>query len=169
MVENLSDTESKILAVLQQGFPKSPTPYGDIAGQAGIETVQLLAVLEDWKQKGLLRRIGAIVNHFKVGLGAGAMVVWQVEPQHVQQVGEILAHFKEVSHCYERSIDRNWPYNLYTMVHAAGPADIDDIVKSMSRACGVEKYRVLVTERELKKTPPTYIKQRSEKNVKKQE
>jgi DNA-binding Lrp family transcriptional regulator len=166
MVENLSDTENKILAVLQQGFPKSPTPYRDIAGQAGIETDQFLAVLEDWKQKGLLRRIGAIVNHFKVGFGAGAMVVWQVEPQHVQQVGEILARFKEVSHCYERSIGRNWPYNLYTMIHAENPDDIQDIVKRMSQACGVEKCRILVTEKELKKVPPTYIKQQSKRNIK---
>ena len=166
MVENLSDAENKILAVLQRGFPKSPTPYRDLAGQAGIETDQLLAVLEDWKQKGLLRRIGAIVNHFKVGFGAGAMVVWQVEPQHVQQVGEILARFKEVSHCYERDIGRNWPYNLYTMIHAAGPDDIRDIVKRMSQACGVEKFRILVTEKELKKVPPTYITQPSEQNIK---
>ena len=132
----------------------------------GIETDQLLTVLEDWKQKGLLRRIGAIVNHFKVGFGAGAMVAWQVEPQHVQQVGEILARFKEVSHCYERSIDRNWPYNLYTMIHAASPDDTQDIVKRMSQACGVEKCRILVTEKELKKVPPTYITQQSERNIK---
>lgn len=166
MVENLSDAENKILAVLQQGFPKSPTPYGDMAGQAGIETDQLLVVLEDWKQKGLLRRIGAIVNHFKVAFGAGAMVAWQVEPRHVQQVGEILARFKEVSHCYERSITRNWPYNLYTMIHTANPDDIQDIVKRMSQACGVGKYRILVTEKELKKVPPTYITQQSERNIK---
>ena len=166
MVENLSDAENKILAVLQRGFPKSPTPYGDIAGQAGVETDRLLAVLEDWKQKGLLRRIGAIVNHFKVGFGAGAMVVWQVEPQRVQQVGEILARFKEVSHCYERNISQNWPYNLYTMIHAAGSDDIQDIVKRMSQACGVEKCRILVTEKELKKVPPTYITQPSKQNIK---
>ena len=162
MVENLSDTENKILSVLQRGFPKSPAPYMDIAEQAGIETGRLLAVLEDWKQKGLLRRIGAIVNHFKVGLGAGAMVVWQVEPQHIQEAGETLARFKEVSHCYERSISRNWPYNLYTMIHAADHNDIQDIVKRMSQACGLEKYRVLMTEKELKKVPLTYVKQRSE-------
>jgi DNA-binding Lrp family transcriptional regulator len=164
MVKNLSETETKILAILQRGFPEGPTPYRDMAEQAGVETSRLLAVLEDWKQKGLLRRIGAIVNHFKVGLGAGAMVAWQVEPQHIQQVGEILAGFKEVSHCYERSIDRNWPYNLYTMIHAANPDDIQDIAKRMSRACGVEKYRILMTEKELKKTPPTYVKQ-SEQNI----
>ena len=164
MVKNLSETENKILSVLQRGFPSSPTPYRDMAGQAGIETDRLLAVLKDWKQKGLLRRIGAIVNHFKAGLGAGAMVVWQVEPQHVKQAGETLVRFKEVSHCYERSIDRNWPYNLYTMIHAENPDDIDDIVKRMGQACGVEKYRILITEKELKKTPPTYVKQ-SEQNI----
>ena len=91
MKSHISDIESRILAVLQEGLPKSRTPYRDMAREIGIRTVELLAVLEDWKQQGKLRRIGAIVNHFKVGLGAGAMVVWQVEPERVEQVGKVLA------------------------------------------------------------------------------
>jgi len=71
----LCDVELKILAVLQGGLPKSRSPYGDMAAKVGIEPDELLSVLKDWKQQGKIRRIGAIVNHFKVGLGAGAMVV----------------------------------------------------------------------------------------------
>ena len=87
----MSDIERRVLAVLQEGFPRSENPYKDMAGQAGIETKQLLAVLEDWKRQGKLRRIGAILDHFKVGLSGGAMVVWQVEEESVEEVGEKLA------------------------------------------------------------------------------
>lgn len=150
-------TERKILAVVQGGFPQTQRPYKDMAEQAGIDTEELLAVLEDWKRRGTIRRIGAIVDHFKVGLGAGAMVVWQVEPERVERVGRILAGFDEVSHAYERAVCSNWPYNVYTMVHGASAEEVQRTVQRMRRACGISNYRVLVTEKELKKTPPTYI------------
>lgn len=155
----MSSIERRILGVLQQGLPRSERPYEDMAREVGIETSQLLEILKQWKRQGKLRRIGAIVNHFKIGLGAGAMVVWQVERERVTEVGTILAEFEQVSHAYERHVSKNWPYNLYTMVHAKSAEDVQQVVLRMSQACGISDYRILVTEKELKKVPPTYISQ----------
>jgi len=166
MKNHRTDIESRILAVLQEGLPKSRTPYEDMAREIGIRTGELLAVLEDWKQQGKLRRIGAIVNHFKVGLGAGAMVVWQVEPERVEQVGKVLAGFEQVSHAYERHVSEKWPYNVYTMVHGRSARQVRKAVQKMSEACGISKYRILVTEKELKKVAPRYIAQADEQNMK---
>ncbi len=157
MKEHVSSIERRILAVLQEGLPRSQTPYKDMAQRIGIEVDELLAVLKDWKKQGKLRRIGAIVNHFKVGLGAGAMVVWQAEPERIVETGQTFAAFKEVSHAYERQTCDNWPYNLYTMVHGKNAEEVQQVVKRMSQACGVSNYRILVTEKELKKVAPTYI------------
>ena len=129
-----------------------------MAGQLGMETEELLDVLKGWKQQGKLRRIGAVVNHLKVGLPAGALVVWQVEPRRVEEVGRILAGFNEVSHAYERKTGENWPYNVYTMVHGKSPEDVGQTVQRMSKACGVCTYLALTTEKELKKVPPAYVK-----------
>ena len=128
-----------------------------MAQKVGMGTEQLLAVLKNWQRQGKLRRMGAIVNHFEVGLGAGAMVVWQVEPERIEEVGQILAEFEEVSHVYERKISKNWPYNTYTMVHGASAKDVQQVVRRMSQACRISDYRILVTEKELKKVAPTYI------------
>lgn len=157
MKKQLSDIERRILGILQEGLGESETPYKDMAQRIGIEVGELLSVLKSWKEQGKLRRIGAIVNHFKVGLGGGAMVVWQAEAQRVIEIGQVFAGFKEVSHAYERQSSDSWPYNLYTMVHGKNAEEVQQVVKRMSRASGVCKYRVLVTERELKKVPPTYI------------
>ncbi|MHC4394242.1 MAG: siroheme decarboxylase subunit beta [Planctomycetota bacterium] len=157
MEEHISDIERRILAVLQEGLPRSQTPYKDMAQRIGIDVDELLCVLKEWKKEGKLRRIGAIVNHFKVGFGGGAMVVWQVEGERVSEVGQALAGFTEVSHAYERQTYPNWRYNLYTMVHGKSADDVEEVVKRMSEACGVSNYRILVTEEELKKVPPTYI------------
>lgn len=154
---HLSDTERKVLAVIQKGFPDSRNPYKDMAEIAGIEVEQFLSVLRRWKQDGKLRRIGAVVNHFEVGIGVGAMVVWQVESERVEKVGQILAGFKEVSHAYERQITETWSYNLYSMVHGRNNEEIEQAIRKMNEACKALAYRVLFTEKELKKVPPTYI------------
>jgi len=157
MKYHITDVEKRVLAALQGGFPRSRTPYKDAANQAGISTEELLAVLTDWKEQGKLRRIGAIVHHEKVGLSGGAMVAWRVDRDVVERVGTTLAGFKEVSHAYERRTEENWPYNVYTMVHGTDAGNVEQTVRRMSGACGVSEYRILTTERELKKVPPTYI------------
>ena len=165
MKKQISDIEKKILAALQGGFPRSQTPYKDTAKLVGIETEQLLAILNDWKQDGKLRRIGSIVDHFKVGISGGAMVAWRVEPERVEQVGTKLAGFKEVTHAYEREIAKNWPFNIYTMIHGADIQEVEQTVKGMSQVCGVSDYRILATEKELKKVPPTYITGSNPENI----
>ncbi len=165
MKKQISDIEKKILAALQGGFPRSQTPYKDTAERVGIETKQLLAILNDWKQEGKLRRIGSIVDHFKVGISGGAMVAWRVEPDRVEQVGTKLAGFTQVTHAYERKIAENWPFNIYTMVHGADIKEVEQTVKGMSQACGVSDYRILPTQKELKKVPPTYITESNSENI----
>ncbi|MHC4131590.1 MAG: siroheme decarboxylase subunit beta [Planctomycetota bacterium] len=165
MKAHLSDIELKILAVIQEGFPKSQSPYSDMAERAGVKTEELLAVLRDWEKDGKLRRIGAIVNHFKVGLRAGAMVVWQVDDERIEEVGRILAGFEEVSHAYERQTSKNWPYNIYTMVHGENSEYVQRVVVKMSKLCGISNYRILSTEKELKKVPPTYILEAETRNI----
>ena len=153
----MTDLERKVLSVVQRGLGASETPYRDMAKEAGIETEELLEVLRGWAGEKKLRRIGAIVNHFKVGMGAGAMVAWKVEDERVEEVGEVLAGFAEVSHAYERHTEQQWPYNVYTMVHGESDEQVGEVVRRMSEAAGVSDYRVLVTERELKKVAPTYV------------
>lgn len=157
-MNELTELEKRILAVIQHGFPAhSLTPYAHMASRIGIDTADLLEVLRQWQANGRIRRLGAIVNHFQVGMGSGAMVVWQVPLDRIEAVGQCLAGFKEVSHAYQRPSSEQWPYNLYTMVHGAHADSTQAIVERMSQACGITDYRMLVTEQELKKVPPTYI------------
>jgi len=157
MKKHIFGMERRILDVLREGLPRSQTPYKDMAQRIGIETSELLAILKDWKEQGKLRRIGAIVNHFKVGLPEGAMVVWQVESERIAEIGKLCAGFAEISHAYERQTHENWPYNLYTMIHGKNTEEVQKVVEHISQVCGVSNYRILVTEKELKKISPTYF------------
>ncbi len=153
----LSDVERKLLAEIQHGLPATSTPYKDVAETIGVDIEEVLSILNNWKQDKRMRRVGAIVNHFKVGLQGGAMVVWQVEKDKIKEVGEQLASFAEVSHAYERPSSQQWPYNLYTMVHGQGADDVTATIKKMSCQTGINNYKQLETISELKKVPPTYI------------
>jgi len=156
MNDELSDIERQILSVLQQGLPVHQMPYRIMARRAGVAPQQLLKVLKSWKRQGRLRRIGAVVNHFKAGLPAAAMVCWRVKPEQLEKAAEVLVSFKQVSHAYERTPAENFPYNLYAMVHGTGPDDVHRTIEHIGRVCGLTGCRILETEKELKKTPPRY-------------
>ena len=51
MENSLTSIERRILTVLQEGLPRSQTPYKDMAQRIGIEVSELLGVLKDWKKK----------------------------------------------------------------------------------------------------------------------
>jgi siroheme decarboxylase len=159
LAQSVNDVERRILAALQDGLPRSRTPFGDLASRIGISTQELLAVLDRWRREGTIRRFGAVVNHFQIGLADGAMVVWKVEPGRVAQVGAMFAGFGEVSHAYERETAPGWEYNIYTMVHGATPDAVRQTVARMSETAGVSEYLVLATQKELKKVAPRYVPQ----------
>lgn len=153
----MTDIERDILNAIQHGMPMSLSPYQDIAKDIGISEDQLLEVLRKWKSEKKIRRVGAIVNHFQIGHGAGAMVVWNVPEDRIEEVGNLFASFPKVSHAYHRPVQKQWSYNLYTMVHASNNHELQMTLETMSRKSGICDYRALKTVRELKKVPPTYI------------
>ena len=152
-----NDIERRVLAVLQEGLPASRTPYADMAKRVGVSTDEFLAVLRGWQRNGTLRRMGAVVNHLRVGPTSGALVVRKVEPQRAGRVGAVFSGFGEVSHAYERQTAPGWEYNLYTMVHGPTPEAVRRTVERMSRAAGESEYLILATRKELKKTSPQYV------------
>ena len=67
---------------------------------------------------GIIRRIGAVPNHYRLGLTANGMTVWDVDEDKVIELGNIIGQLDFVSHCYQRPRHLPvWPYNLFAMVH----------------------------------------------------
>jgi DNA-binding Lrp family transcriptional regulator len=80
------------------------------------------------------------------------MIIWMVPAQDVERIGRIVASFESVTHCYERAVQPEWPYNLYAMVHSRSREECVRIASEIARSTGVEKYKVLFSETEYKKT-----------------
>ena len=133
------------------------TPYQDMARRIGVPVEKVLNILQRWRKDGTIRRMGAVVNHVRVGIAAGAMVVWNVPPERRAEVGALFAGFEEVSHAYERQTAPGWSYSLYTMVHGATPEAVRLTVQRMSEVAGISEYLALSTCKELKKVAPSYV------------
>jgi DNA-binding Lrp family transcriptional regulator len=85
------------------------------------------------------------------------MAAWQVDEDRVEAVGNKLASFKQVSHCYRRNPTGRWPYNLYTMIHANDKESCRRVARRMSLETDVDNYALLFSRKELKKTSMVYF------------
>jgi DNA-binding Lrp family transcriptional regulator len=153
----LTPLEKKVIASVQGDMPVVTRPFQKIAADLGIQEEQLLDVLEDLVERGIIRRFGATLRHQKSGYQANVMVAWQVEEAQINSVGKIMASFRAVSHCYRRNPTDQWPYNLYTMVHGSDEEACRRTARQMSEKSGVQTYQLLFSRRELKKTSMRYF------------
>ncbi|PIE70169.1 MAG: AsnC family protein [Deltaproteobacteria bacterium] len=158
----VSDVEKELISIIQGDMPVTERPYQAIADQMGISEAECLDLMKQLNEKNLIRRFGATLRHQKSGFAANAMVAWQVPEADVDRVGQIMAGFKAVTHCYRRNPQPTWPYNVYTMVHARDPASCRGIVREISEATGVATYELLFSKKELKKTSMQYFRERIE-------
>jgi DNA-binding Lrp family transcriptional regulator len=153
----LTEIEKKIIASIQEDMEIAERPYLAISEKLGISETELLDRLKDLSQRGVIRRFGATLRHQRAGFSANAMVAWMVDEDRIEEVGQKMASFDQVSHCYRRNPTADWPYNLYTMVHADSEQACRETARKMSRATSVKDYTLLFSREELKKTSMVYF------------
>ncbi len=153
----LTELEKKIIASIQGDMAITARPYLKISKELGITEDLLLNTLQDLCTRGVIRRFGATLRHQKSGFEANAMTAWKVAEDRIDEVGQKMASFTEVSHCYRRNPTRDWPYNLYTMIHARDEASCIKTAHRMSKATSVATYTLLFSRKELKKTSMKYF------------
>ncbi|MDM8538900.1 Lrp/AsnC family transcriptional regulator [Desulfobacterales bacterium HSG17] len=132
-------------------------PFLEIAQSLDIEEETLLNILQNLCDRGVIRRFGATLRHQKSGFTANAMVAWEIPEDRINEVGEKMACFNEVSHCYRRNPNEQWPYNLYTMIHAKDEGSCRDIAGKLSQETGESNFTLLFSQKELKKTSMQYF------------
>jgi DNA-binding Lrp family transcriptional regulator len=149
--------EKKVIAALQGDMPVSSRPYRDIAEFIGVSEETVIDVVKSLSERGLIRRFGATLRHQRSGFAANAMVAWQVDEALIDTVGRKIASHEAVTHCYRRNPAPRWPYNLYTMVHAADEQGCRRIAREIAAETGISEYSLLFSRRELKKTSMQYF------------
>lgn len=153
----LTDIDKIIISHLQCDLPLSLTPYANLAKELEMEEKDLLAKIKELKEKGVLRRMGAILHHQQAGFAANGMCAWRVLPERLQEVGTIMAAVSQASHVYQRPTYPDWPYNLFTMIHARTEKECAEVVLEMAKETDISDYIILYSTREFKKTSMKYF------------
>ncbi len=151
----LTDFDRTLIAATQSGLPLVPQPYHELAAALGVSTDQLRQRLQQMLAHGLIRRIGAVPNHYRLGFTANGMSVWDVDDAEVDALGEQVGALPGVSHCYRRPRAPGvWRYNLFAMLHGRSRAEVEVQAERLRELLGsaCRAHDILYSSAILKKT-----------------
>ena len=151
----LDAIDRQLIAATQAGLPLVHEPYRVLATQLGLDEADVRARLQALLDRGAIRRIGAIPNHYALGFTANGMSVWDIADDAVADVGARVGALDFVTHCYERPRYLPlWPYNLFAMVHGRTRDEVRAKVAEIAALVGpaARGHEILFSTRILKKT-----------------
>jgi DNA-binding Lrp family transcriptional regulator len=153
----LSDVEIETIRVVQEDLPLVERPFAAEAERIGVSERDVIDMLGSFKERKLMRRFAAVMNHRTAGFKANAMGVWAVPADRLDDLGPQMAGFAAVSHCYRRPTYEDWPYSVFTMVHGRSARDCEATIDAIREETGVDEYALLWSVKEYKKTRVRYF------------
>jgi DNA-binding Lrp family transcriptional regulator len=154
----LSEVEKGLVRELQRDLPLEKCPFDKMAARLGMDIDEFLHRAGSLRERGVMRRFAARLNHREAGFSANALSCWRAAPQKLAQVGQAIASHPQVSHCYERRIAPEWPYNIYAMVHGHTREDCASLALRISEETGIKDYVLLYSIKEyLRRTVRYFI------------
>ena len=125
-----TDEDKEYIRELQKDLEIIEQPFLKSAQKLGISENDLFEKAKYYEEIGVMRRFAAILRHRDVGFIANGMIVWKVPEERINEVGSKLGAFPQVSHCYQRPVYPDWPYNVFSMIHCKS----EDEAKEMAKA-----------------------------------
>lgn len=158
--EPVASGDIALAAAVESGLPLVEHPYEQWARATGRSEHDVLAQLQQWLDKGTLRRLGAIVRHHELGVTANAMTVFDVPDDELAERGRALASQPGITLCYARQRDEGWHYNLYCMVHGRTQTDTRLHIERARQQAGLQHadHAVLFSTQRFKQTGGRYFR-----------
>ncbi|MBN2539177.1 MAG: Lrp/AsnC family transcriptional regulator [Deltaproteobacteria bacterium] len=162
----ITDMDKRVAQEIQGDIPLDKRPFDAIGKRIGIKGSDVIDILKKLQKEGIMRRFGAVLRHREAGFPENAMVVWAVPEERCEEVGSLLASYKAITHCYERTPSLEGIYNLFTMVHLAAGEDeektvgkdrMEELIGRVSSAIGVGDYKIFRSLEEFKKNSMEYF------------
>lgn len=151
----LSAVDRKLVLATQQGLPITEKPFDVLSAQLGIGVDEVISRLQRMLDAGVIRRIAAVPNHYKIGFKANGMTVWDIKDEDIRKAGDLIGNLDYVSHCYHRPRHLpEWPYNFFAMVHGRERSEVEEKVAEMKVLLGdiCRQSDILYSSKILKKT-----------------
>ncbi len=145
------------IKALQGDMPVVPEPYAPAAAALGLDQDSFLDHLAGMRERGLLRRVAAILYHRRAGFSANGMGVWKVPDEQIHEIGRQMAAVRGISHCYQRPTYADWPYSVFTMAHGRSKEECDAVLDAIAEMTGIEDRATLYSSTEYKKIRLLYF------------
>ncbi|HXB14991.1 MAG TPA: Lrp/AsnC family transcriptional regulator [Solirubrobacteraceae bacterium] len=151
------DRDIAVIRALQGDMPVVEEPYAAAAAELSFSQQELLDHLAGMQERGLLRRVAAILYHRRAGFSANGMGVWEVPEEQIFDVGCRMAAVRGISHCYQRPTYPDWPYSVFTMAHGRSKEECDAILDAIAEQTGISGRATLYSSTEFKKIRLLYF------------
>ena len=151
------ESDIALIKALQGDMPVIPEPYAPAAAELGQEQGEFLEHLASMQERGLLRRVAAILYHRRAGFSANGMGVWKVPDEQIHEIGRQMAAVRGISHCYQRPTYADWPYSVFTMAHGRSKEECDAVLDAIAEMTGIKERATLYSSTEYKKIRLLYF------------
>ena len=138
----MDEGDLKLLAAAQDGFPVASRPFREMGEALGMSEDEVMARLSRLQSRGLVRRIGPILDLRRLGR-AGMLAAMQVPVDEADEAALVVNEYPEVSHNYLRPNVSG--YNLWFTI-SASEERIEEILREIESRCG-KRLLLLPTER----------------------
>ena len=153
----LTERDLAVIRATQGPMETVPEPFAPAARELGVPVADLLAHLEELRERKALRRVAGILFHRRAGFSANGMGVWKVPEGRILEIGPRMASFRGISHCYQRPTYADWPYSVFTMAHGRSREECDAILDSIAADTGIDERSTLYSSTEFKKIRMLYF------------
>lgn len=153
--------DQRIIRRLQEDFPLTAAPYQVLAQEIGILETELLERLKQMKDSGVLRKMGAVLQHRNAGFHGNALCCWRIPDERIREVAEEMAACPYISHVYLRQPHAKWPYNLYTVFHSKSREHCRELIQEMTRRLGASEPQILFSRKNWKRSQLILLRERN--------
>jgi DNA-binding Lrp family transcriptional regulator len=145
----ITDSLARAVRALQQDLPAERAPFDRLSAKVGLAPADLLNEASRLAEGGILRRYAAVLRHRRAGAACNLLVAWELRDASAAREATLAC--PAVSHVVLRPPADDWPYRLYTMIHAADPAGCQAVVDQLASGDGLDNRIELWTRNEYAK------------------
>jgi DNA-binding Lrp family transcriptional regulator len=124
--------DKKILNILQTRFPIVPEPFDAVGTELGISGDEVIERVRRLKEKGIIRRIGAVFESRALGF-TSTLCAARVPEEKIRAFADVVNSYPGVTHNYRRSNE----YNVWFTFIASDREALDKALDEIREKTGV--------------------------------
>ncbi|SOB77983.1 transcriptional regulator, AsnC family [Marinobacter sp. LV10R510-11A] len=147
--------DRELILATQAGLPLVSDPWAELGKQLDMNADDVLARFQALQEAGVIRRVAAVPDHYRLGYRYNGMTVWDVTDDRIAELGASVGELPFVSHCYRRPRHLPyWSFNLFAMVHGTTRKEVEDKAAQIHAVLGDDcrQHTILYSSAILKKT-----------------